>query len=330
MGWIGVGTAEWGGHVGQDVAFSVLDRAVELGLSRIDTAEVYPTPFDARTQGDSERLIGRWLAARGPAFRDRIRISTKMAGPGADQPWIRGPLRTIGRAELRVAVEGSLGRLGVDRLDVFTVHWPYADPPESASATYDGLHETERETLAALSALRDEGVVAGVGVCNLPPDRLADFARALGGLKTSWTQAPVNLLTPISEADREIRARHRVALVGYSPLAHGVLSGRYLTRGPISGDRLHRHGFLRRYRDRHAVIEAFDALAREAGMTLPELAMRHAVHHPGVEGILIGPGRVDQLEGAVALAGDPLDATVEAAITEIQDRFLRAGPLSAG
>jgi aryl-alcohol dehydrogenase-like predicted oxidoreductase len=312
------------------VAFSVLDRALERGLSWVDTSEVYPTPFDARTQGDSERLIGRWLAGRGGDARDRIRISTKMAGPGTDQPWIRGPLRAIGRAALRLAVEGCLGRLGVERLDVFTLHWPYPDPPEQASPPHDGLHEAERETIAALSELRDEGVVAGVGVCNLPPERLADFASALSYLKTSWTQAPVNLLTPISDAERETRARHGIALVGYSPLAHGVLSGRYLTRGPISGDRLHRHGFLRRYRDRHAVIEAFDVLARDSGMTLPELAMRHAAHHPGVAGILIGPGRVDQLEGAVALAGDPLDASLEAAVAEIQARFLNTGTVSAG
>ena len=115
-----LGTMTFGEQNLESEAHSQLDYAVERGINFIDTAELYPVPPNAATQGSTERFIGSWLKARGG--RDKLVLATKIAGPNAGQAWIRGSKHNHDAANLRAAVDASLQRLQTDYIDLYQLH----------------------------------------------------------------------------------------------------------------------------------------------------------------------------------------------------------------
>src|SRR5690606_4471194 len=115
-------------------AFDQLDRALDAGINFIDSAEMYPVPSRAATQGESERIVGRWLARQ---RRERLVVATKVAGPNRNLDWIRGGPHALDEANLRAAVEASLERLGTDYIDLFQIHWPERNQPMFGAWQYD-------------------------------------------------------------------------------------------------------------------------------------------------------------------------------------------------
>jgi aryl-alcohol dehydrogenase-like predicted oxidoreductase len=121
----GLGVMTFGAQTGEDDAFRQLDLAFGAGINLFDTAENYPAPVSAATQGRSEEILGRWVRARG--VRGKVVIATKVAGPGngpGDMTHIRGAKRCLDRANIAAAVDASLRRLGVETIDLYQVHWP--------------------------------------------------------------------------------------------------------------------------------------------------------------------------------------------------------------
>ena len=128
-----LGTMTWGDQNSEADAHAQLDLAVARGVNFIDTAEMYPVPPQAATQGRTEAYLGSWLAKRG---RDGLVIASKVAGPGR-RDWIRGGRTDLTRENIAEAVDLSLRRLGIERIDLFQIHWPQRNVPMFGTTEFD-------------------------------------------------------------------------------------------------------------------------------------------------------------------------------------------------
>jgi aryl-alcohol dehydrogenase-like predicted oxidoreductase len=274
------GGVGWGPQDDRD-SIAAIHRAVELGVGWIDTAAIYGA-------GHSERLVGRALAEIAEA--DRPLVFTKgglRLDEGAEQP-----RRDLTPASLIAECEQSLGRLGVEQIDVYQLHWPVADE-EVVELAWDTLAE-----------LRRAGKIAKAGVSN--------FDAAL--LERCSRRAPIDLIQlPMSLLDRR-SAEHilpwaeanGVAAIAYSPLESGLLSGRFslarLESLPPGDWRARRPQFQRPAIERSLeLVELLHPIAEQAGCSLVELAVAWPLHWPALAGVIVGartPAQVDGWAGA--------------------------------
>jgi aryl-alcohol dehydrogenase-like predicted oxidoreductase len=315
---VGLGVMTFGGQTSEEDAFRQLDMAYEAGVTLFDTAENYPTPLSPQTQGRSEEILGRWIADRG--HRDRVVVATKVAGPGnaaGDMRHIRGENRKLDRANIRQAAEESLRRLGTDRIDLYQVHW--AERPIttlwrsrfSHLPDLPGLTPIE-DTLAALDELVTAGKVRAVGVCNESPwgvMRYIGMAQDRRLPRIAGLQNGYNLLDRYFELGlAEIAMREQVGLIAYSPLAGGLLTGKYGSRpAPIPGSRSSQsEAFLKRLSENKLrAITAYADLARAHGIEPAHMALAFVRQQPFTASVLMAASSVAQLEanlGAIDLA----------------------------
>ena len=147
-----MGTMTFGSHADEKTSLRILDRAFDAGINFFDTAENYPVPPDPSYAGETERIVGKWLATKD---RDAVILATKVAGPS--HGWLKASVRagmtTLDRHNVTRAIEASLERLGTDYVDLYQTHWPDHDGP------YD-------ETLEALDELIVAGKVRVIGCSN--------------------------------------------------------------------------------------------------------------------------------------------------------------------
>ena len=212
-----LGTMTFGNQADERTSHAILDRAYDAGVDFLDIAEVYPVPPDVKYAGRSEEIVGRWMADKP---RDGLMIATKVAGPGFG--WFVAPLRanrtSLDRHHIERAVEGSLRRLGTDYIDLYQTHWPDRGVPIDA-------------TLEALTRLVESGKVRYVGCSNETAYGLTKslWASDRNGLVRYETiQNNFSLLNRRFEDElAEVCRRESVSLLPYSPLAGGVLSGKY-------------------------------------------------------------------------------------------------------
>lgn len=282
-----------------------LDEAVGLGIAVFDTAERY-------AGGASESMMGTWLASRGRSVADRVRISTKVA-----PPWVDGIRGRFDLAYIDGKLSGSLDRLGVDRVEFLLLHAPDPDTPVE-------------ETLEALEAVRASGRCARVGACNLDTDDLVRALEAtqrlgIGGFDV--VQNSYSLLTVDDQADvRSICRTEGLAFTPYSPLAGGVLTGKYERDAPPDpGSRLalrpEMAGDLT-----ETAQDAIDKLRARAvgghGVECGALALAWLAHHPDVTASVVGPSRHGP---HLSLARQALEVELTATeFHEIGDWFSRA------
>ncbi len=322
---IGLGTMTFGEQNSPEEAFAQLDRAVAAGVNLIDTAELYPVPPRAETYGRTEAIIGQWLKAR-PGMRERVVIATKAASRGDWIPWIRGGPR-LDRRHLEAALEGSLRRLGVETIDLYQLHWPdrktnffgrlgYEHDPDDAAVPL-------RETLEVLADFVRAGKVRLVGVSNETPwgvMKLLQLAREHDLPRIVSIQNPYNLLNRTFEIGlAEVSLRERVGLLAYSPLAFGMLTGKYLGGARPSRARLTLFERFDRYSNPRAVaaIEAYVSIAREAGLSPAQMALAYVNSRPFLASNLIGATTLAQLEENLASLDLALAPEVLAAIEAV-------------
>lgn len=228
-----LGTMTWGSQNTEAEAHAQADLALERGVGFWDTAEMYPTnPVRAETVGRTEAIIGAWLAARGG--RDRITLATKVSGRGA----VVRPGEPITGASLRAALEGSLRRLGTDYVDLYQLHWPnrgsYHFRQNWAYAPQvDRAAETAQMTdiLTTAKALLDEGKIRAIGLSNESvwgAARWLHLADMLGLPRMASVQNEYSLLCRQFDTDwAELSLAEDMPLLAFSPLATGLLSGKY-------------------------------------------------------------------------------------------------------
>ena len=287
FGGIGSAPAFFGQGESEEEAFALMDAAWELGVTLFDTADAYGG-------GRSERAIGRWLAQRGPDVRERIVLSTKVFHSVEGDPKDRG----LAPGRVRRQIEGSLRRLGVERVDLYLIHAPDSETPIG-------------ETLAALDELVRAGKVGAIGASNVSAAELEEALRASeerGLARFEWVQNSYSLLERDDEADvLPLCARHGLGYTPFSPLAGGWLTGKYRRGEPYpAGSRmtLRPEPYEEIAGERtFDGLEAFESAARERGTDPATLALAWVVDHPQVAAAVVGPRRPEHLEPARSALG---------------------------
>jgi aryl-alcohol dehydrogenase-like predicted oxidoreductase len=311
-----LGTMTFGNQADERTSRAILDRAYDAGVDFLDIAEVYPVPPDVKYAGRSEEIVGRWMADKP---RDSLVIATKVAGPGSG--WFVAPVRAnrtaLDRHHIERAIEDSLRRLGTDYIDLYQTHWPDRVPIDA--------------TLEALSRLVEAGTVRYVGCSN---------ETAYGLTKSLWAadrhslvryetiQNNFSLLNRRFEDElAEVCRREAVSLLPYSPLAGGVLSGKYQDGARPSAARFsvyaqgspRTQAMTRRFVNERTTESTarFIGIARAADIPAATLAIAWTLTHDFVGSTIIGATSADQLTDTLAASGTTLSAEVLAACNEV-------------
>ncbi|WP_404295753.1 NADP(H)-dependent aldo-keto reductase [Halomonas sp.] len=326
-----LGTMTFGEQNSEAEAHEQLDRAVAFGINFIDTAEMYPVPPKAETQGSTERYIGSWLKQRGS--RDDVIIATKASGPGLEH--IRGGPR-LTREHLRQAIDESLARLQTDYVDLYQLHWPErkANFFGKLGYPYDEDEDTTplEETLAALKELVDAGKVRAIGLSNDTPwgvMRALQLAETHDLPRVASVQNPYNLLNRTFEVGlAEIAHREQVGLLAYSPLAFGVLSGKYLKGARPKGARLTLFERFQRYTNPQAEAASAEyvKIARDAGLDPAQMALAFVNSRPFLTSNIIGATSMEQLESNLESESLKLPHDVLEAIETVHQRQPNPAP----
>jgi aryl-alcohol dehydrogenase-like predicted oxidoreductase len=321
-----LGTMTFGEQNSEADAHEQLDRAVAFGINFIDTAEMYPVPPKAETQGLTERYIGTWLKKRGA--RDDVIIASKASGPGLDH--IRGGPR-LTRDHLHQAIDDSLTRLQTDYIDLYQLHWPDRNTNFFGKLGY--VHNEEEdatpleETLSALKELVDAGKVRAIGLSNDTPwgvMKSLELADRLGLPRVASVQNPYNLLNRSFEVGlAEVAQREDVGLLAYSPLGFGVLSGKYLNGAKPPNGRLTLFERFNRYTslEAAAATQAYVDLAREHRLDPAQMALAFVNSRSFLTSNIIGATTMEQLETNLASESVKLDDDVLEAIDVIHQRM---------
>lgn len=328
-----LGTMTFGQQNTEAEAHAQLDYAVERGVNFIDVAEIYPVPTRAETAGATERFVGNWLARQA---RDRLVIATKVAGPARSLPWIRGGPPALDRANIRAAVEGSLQRLRTDYIDLYQLHWPERNQPMFGQWQYEPEKERDctpiRTQLEALAELVAEGKVRHVGLSNEHPWGVMEFvrlAREHGLPRVVSTQNAYSLLNRVYEYGlAETCHREQVGLLAYSPLAFGLLSGKYLKDTGASGRITLFEGFGQRYSKPNVApaVQAYAELAAAHGLTPTQLALAFTYRRWCVASTIIGATSLAQLDQNLDAWDVDVTPELAAAIDAIHLRYTNPAP----
>lgn len=324
-----LGTMTWGEQNTEADAHAQLDYAIAQGVNFIDTAEMYPVPPNAKTQGRTETLLGSWLAKRP---RGDLVIATKVAGPGR-RDWIRDGRTDLTPAIIAEACDTSLARLRIDVIDLYQIHWPQRNVPMFGATEFDPSKEKAggpaiREQVAGMAALIRQGKIRHYGLSNETAWGVAEFhraARELGVPGPVTVQNSYSLVSRSADFDLgESLFRSNMSLLAYSPLAAGMLSGKYLGGALPAGSRFALFDTLgQRFRKPIVTeaIDAFAALARRRGLTPVQLALGwvRTRWHLGAQ--IIGATTMAQLAENIAGAQCALDADTLAEIAALHVRY---------
>lgn len=280
FGGIGSAPAFFGQGESEEEAFVLLDRAVELGMNYLDTANAYGG-------GRSEETIGKWLATKDRSVRDNLLISSKVANPVGEGPNQRG----LSRRHILDQIDVSLARLGVDHLDMYLVHEP--DPTTPLE-----------ETLDVLDTLVTAGKVRYIGASNFPSWLMTKslwLSDVAGGHRFDWIQNSFNLIDQQDQDEMLDLCRDQgLGFTNFSPLCGGLLTGKY----GFDGDYPDESRMTKRPEPymRHWNRETFDAIdtlgekAANAGVSTAGLALGWLYHHPDVTSSIVGPRRPSHFE----------------------------------
>lgn len=302
-----LGSMTWGSQNNEAEAFEQLDYAADAGVNFIDTAELYPTtPLSADTQGDTERFIGNWMAAR--ANRDKIVLATKITGPG--RSYIRSGV-PIDRHEVEKAIDLSLQRLQTDYIDLYQLHWPnrghyhfrqaWNYKPEKQAPTADVLANIH-EILEALDVAVKAGKIRAIGLSNETTWGTMQFlklAEQHGLPRVASVQNEYNLLYRPHDLDfAEVSHHEDVGLLSYSPLAAGLLSGKYLDGNRPAGSRASINADLGgRFQPlQEPAVRAYVEIARKHGLDPSAMALAWCLTKPFMTSVIIGATSMEQLK----------------------------------
>ena len=327
-----LGTMTFGEQVTEADSHRILDRAVERGVTFIDTAEMYAVPPRADTYGASEAILGRWLAAR-PGLRQRLVLATKVAGPSRGMPWIRGGSTNLTPASIAQACDASLQRLQTDVIDLYQIHWPNRSVPAFGGIYYTPGHDEGQtsihDQLAALARLMQAGKVRHIGLSNETPWGVAEFVRLAeqhGLPRVVSVQNPYCLINRVVDNGLdEVMQQVGVSLMPYSPLGFGLLTGKYDAKGfddPGNPGRMVRFARFKEQRwgrpDALAAARRYNALARQHGLTPTRMALAWCYGNWRVASTIIGVTSLAQLDEQLDAWGTPLAPDLLSAIDQIR------------
>ena len=334
---IGLGTMTWGEQNTEAEAHEQLDYALSRGVNLVDTAEMYPVPPKPETQGRTESYIGTWLAKTGR--RKDIVLASKVAGPVRDPKrpgHIRDGKTYLDRRNLTEALDASLKRLQTDYLDLYQLHWPDRTTTTFGRPYYPYVDDEHTvpiaETLEVLQDFVRQGKVRHIGVSNETPWGVAQFLKHAEVDKLpriASIQNPYSLLNRTYELGLSEFSHHEdVGLLAYSPLAMGMLCGKYLDGAKPAGARLTLFTRFTRYSnpESEAATRDYVELARARGLSPTHLALAFVNERPFVTSNLIGATNLEQLKENIDSVDVGIDEDLWKAIDEIHTRHPNPAP----
>ena len=328
-----LGTMTFGEQNNEKEAHQQLDYAFSQGVNFIDTAEMYPVPPNASTYGKTESFIGRWLVKQ---QRDQLVIASKIAGPARgndNQSYIRGGSRFT-KQQIFAACDASLQRLQTDYLDLYQLHWPERQVNFFGQLGLSTLGNEEaitplQESLEALQILQQQGKIRHFGLSNDTPWGVMECLRlhkTFGLPKVLSVQNPYNLLNRSYEVGlSEISLREQMSLLAYSPLAFGMLSGKYRSKPWPEKARLTLFERFKRYTKPQAfnAVERYTEIARQAGISPATLALAFVNQQAFVGSNIIGATTLEQLQENInsikVRLGDEIIAQINQVHAEISN-----------
>jgi len=303
-----LGSMTWGEQNDQSQAFEQMHYAFEAGINFFDTAELYAVPPKAETYGKTETIIGKWFKQTG--LRDEIILASKVCGPTTWCPHIREGKARLDRKNIISACEDSLIRLQTDYIDLYQTHWPDRNTNYFGKLGYQHLHDESNdiieETLSAMQELVDAGKVRHIGISNETPwgtMQHLQLAKNNALPRIASIQNPYNLLNRSFEVGlAEISCREKVGLLAYSPLAFGVLSGKYLNGKKPANARITLFEHYTRYSNSEAdrATAAYITIADTYGLDPCQMALAFIQQQPFVSSTIIGATNMAQLASNIA------------------------------
>ncbi|MEE9101384.1 MULTISPECIES: NADP(H)-dependent aldo-keto reductase [Pseudomonas] len=298
-----LGTMTWGEQNTEGEAFAQIERAKAAGLNFIDTAEMYPVPPRAETYTRTEQIIGNWFRQRGD--RADWVLASKVAGPGNSISHIRDGQLRHDRKNIVEALNGSLKRLQTDWIDLYQLHWPERSTNFFGQLGYQHKEENFtplEDTLEVLDEQVRAGKIRHIGLSNETPwgtMRFLQIAQERGWPRAVSIQNPYNLLNRSFEVGlAEIAIREQCGLLAYSPMAFGMLSGKYFGGARPVNARITLFSRFTRYTNPQtaSACDRYVSLAREHGLDPAQMALAFVTSRPFVTSNIIGATNLEQLE----------------------------------
>jgi len=329
-----LGTMTFGEQNSEAEGHQQLDYALDQGVNFIDTAELYAIPSTRENNGATERIIGSWISSRGK--RDQYVVATKVTGPSANLSYIRKPLRFT-REQIRTAVVGSLQRLQTDYIDLYQLHWPERKTNYFGQRGYrhnssDDWQDNFLSVLETMQELVDEGKIRYFGISNETPwgtMRYLRMAEQHGLPRAQIVQNPYSLLNRLYEVGMaEISLREKCGLLAYSPMAFGLLSGKYHEKRDQGRDRLNKFKQMSRYNrpQAHEATAAYLELAGNLGVSLAQLALAFVNTRSFLCSNIIGATNMEQLKENIASIELEITPDIEQQIDAIHERIPNPAP----
>lgn len=298
-----LGTMTFGEQNSESDAHQQLDYATGEGINIIDTAEMYSVPGRKETQGSTERFIGSWLKNR--PDRDKLIIATKIAGPSAGLSFIRNPLN-FSKEQINTAIDGSLKRLQTDYVDIYQLHWPERNMNKFGQLGYkhdenEQWQNNLEEVVGSLGELIKNGKIRNWGLSNESPWGVMSFIRKADEMslpRPITIQNPYGLLNRSYEVGMaEISMREHIGLLSYSPLAFGLLTGKYHNGTDVTRARLTIFPKFARYSGEwiFKIAEKYIDIANKHGLRPAHMALAYVNSRPFLWSNIIGATTLDQL-----------------------------------
>ncbi len=322
-----LGTMTWGEQNNELEAFEQMDYAIKEGVNFFDTAELYSVPPKKETWGSTEKSIGNWLETR--KCREKIVLATKVTGRSG-MNWFRNKETRLSKQQISEAINGSLQRLKTDYIDLYQIHWPDRKANFFGKLGYKYEDDVDaipiEEQLDVLNDLVKAGKIKYIGLSNETPWGLTKFLNLAE--KNNWArivsvQNPYSLLNRSYEVGMaEISIREKCGLLAYSPLAFGMLTGKYDNGSKPDGARLTLFGeMFTRYTKPKGIkfAEKYNSVAKKFNLTPSSMALAYVNSRDFITSNIIGATTMEQLKENIDSAKIELSEEIISEIEEIHD-----------
>ncbi len=328
-----LGTMTYGNQNTEKEGHEQMDYALENGINFFDTAELYPVPAAAKTQGETERIIGTWFKKK--RNRDKVILASKIAGPGDYTKHIRENM-SFSKKHIDKAIENSLKRLQTDYIDLYQLHWPERRTNTLGLRGFiysntDPWQENFEEILDALNHHIKLGNVRHIGLSNENPWGIMRFLNASKTQRTKMItiQNPYSLLNRQFEVgSAEICHREGIKLLAYSPLGFGMLTGKYLNGRKPKNSRLVLFPNFKRYSSLQSIAatERYSKLASDHGISITEMSLSFVNDRSFVCSNIIGATNMEQLKQNIRSHNINLSKSVLSEIEKIHNEIPDPAP----